>query len=216
MITPDKFSIEESLAFGWRTMTGKFGTMMLYVFLPALLTIVVHIGVKLAIHADKPSFDLPNVLATILIFIIQLAVALGIYRVTLRLVDGEPPSFNDFLFPPLVVLGLLGAQLLLGLIVTLGLILLIIPGIIWYIQFHYYCFAIADRQVGPIAALNLSSQITKGARWRLFLFGVVCTVINVAGLICLIVGIIPSSMVTLLASAHVYRQLLKNTEASVR
>jgi uncharacterized membrane protein len=66
---------------------------------------------------------------------------------------------------------------------------------------------IVEQGAKPIEALRKSWQITKGARLKLFLFGIVLSLVNIAGFLALIVGIFVSIPVTLLAHAYVYRVL---------
>ena len=94
---------------------------------------------------------------------------------------------------PLVVLG--------------GLILLIIPGIIWAVRFSFSFYIVVDTKVGPVIAMKESYAITKGKFWKLLLFWIVVGLVNLLGLICLGVGLFVSVPVTTLASVYVYRWL---------
>ncbi len=93
-----------------------------------------------------------------------------------------------------------------------GLILLIIPGIIWAIQFCFYDYLIVDRGFGPVDALKKSSEITKGVKLDLFVFGMLLGIINLLGFICLVVGLFVTIPTTMVAMAFVYRKLLAQTE----
>ncbi|MEA3324508.1 MAG: hypothetical protein U9Q37_05135 [Euryarchaeota archaeon] len=59
--------------------------------------------------------------------------------------------------------------ILYGFIVVGGLILLTIPGIIWAIKFQFFDYLIVDKGLGPIDALEKSSEITRGVKWDLFI-----------------------------------------------
>lgn len=93
--------------------------------------------------------------------------------------------------------------------VSIGLILLIVPGIILAIIFVFYGFHIVDTgSTDPIGALRRSAEITRGHRWQLFLLGLVLLGINILGLLALIIGVLFTSGISLLAIAHVYRRLV--------
>lgn len=208
-MTTEKFSIEAALEFGWRTMTGKFGTLMMYLFLPGCGIFMLNLVIQYAVSPDGKTINHPLIALFIPFVIIQAVVNMGMMKVAVKIVDGEEPDWSDYGISGGLLLNFIGASILFGLICGVGFVLLFVPLIIWYIQFHFYNFAIIDQRLGGITALKTSSKITKGARWKLFLFGLLCTVINLAGILCFLVGAIPAGMVTFLAAAHVYRQLLQ-------
>lgn len=97
--------------------------------------------------------------------------------------------------------------------------MLIIPGIIWAIKFQYYGYFIVDKGLGPIKALEASSNLTDGVKWDLFLFGLLLTCIDLLGLLCLGIGLFAAIPTTIIARAFVYRRLesqLDVSQASIR
>ena len=103
-------------------------------------------------------------------------------------------------------------SILYGLIVFAGTILLIIPGIIWGIQFCFYDYFIIDKGLGPIEALKRSSAITRGVKWDLFVFSLILLGINLLGALCLLIGLFATIPTTMVAIAFVYRKLLAQAE----
>ena len=100
------------------------------------------------------------------------------------------------------------AAVLFSIAVTIGLILLIIPGIIAAIVLGFYGWILVDRsERDAIAALRHSIEITRGEWLRLFLLGIALLALNLLGLLLFIVGVIVTSAVSILALAHVYRRL---------
>jgi uncharacterized membrane protein len=91
-------------------------------------------------------------------------------------------------------------------------ILLVIPGIIWSIRFHFFSYLIVDKGVSPIEALKKSSKITKGTKWDLFLFGILLVFINILGALALLVSLFVTMPATMVANAFVYRKLLSQEE----
>ncbi len=198
-------------------MTGRFGTLMLYLFLPGAALFLVHIGLSAVAGGASEFGKMPlwYYLVQFILWIVQLYVILGMLRVAVRLVDGQEPAWSDFKSQPGTIFNYIGASILFGLAVGIGTVILIVPGIIVYIVFHFFNFLIADKNLGGITALGKSAEITRGARWKLFLFGLLATVINIAGVLCLLVGAIPAGLVTFVAVAHIYRQLMKSSEQAV-
>jgi len=58
--------------------------------------------------------------------------------------------------------------ILLGLIFVAGLILLVVPGVIWALKYLLALYAIMDRQLSAWEALKLSGRITTGHKGQLF------------------------------------------------
>ena len=137
---------------------------------------------------------------------------MGLIKIALRFCDKEKGEFAElFSCFPLFFKYLFGSILCM-LIVLGGMILLIIPGIIWSIKFQFFTYFIIDKGLGPIEALKRSSAITKGAKWDLFIFGLLLGLINLLGALCLLVGLFATIPTTIVAMAFVYRKLLAQTE----
>lgn len=64
---------------------------------------------------------------------------------------------------PLFLLGLVSA---IG--IALGFLLIIVPGIILYVMWSVAAPALVEERLGPIEALGRSSDLTSGARWKIF------------------------------------------------
>ncbi len=120
------------------------------------------------------------------------------YRIALSAVRALPLSratfAQDFRFSLMMKFGI--AWLLQTLIVYFGLLLFIIPGIIWGLMFCMTLWLAVDYQLDPIAALSSSRFLTRGIRWRLLLFylalagiGIVLSFVVVIGLAILISAI---------------------------
>ena len=207
-MTTKNFSISEAVQFGWDTMKSNIGFFIGLLIAVGLIDYVPDI-IAVIIKADSPILLVIIQIASV---VLSMIIAMGLIKICLRFCDGEKGEFSDlFSCYPLFLDYLIGS-IIYGLIVTVGLILLIIPGIIWAIQFRFYSYLIIDRGLGPIDALKKSSEITKGVKWDLFVFGIVLWVINLLGLLCLVVGLFATIPTTIVAIAFVYRKLLAQTE----
>lgn len=99
------------------------------------------------------------------------------------------------------------ASLIFSVMLAVGLVLLIIPGLIVAVVFGLYGWALVDKHLDPIESLRESSRLTAGHRGRLFLFLLAAIGLNILGLFALIIGVLVTSAVTLIAAGHIYRQL---------
>lgn len=99
-----------------------------------------------------------GILATIFLIIVRI----GYNKIFLRISDGEKPKFGDIFKEYSLFWKFLGVSILLPLVVFAGLILLIIPGIIWAVRFSFSPLILVDTKMGPIASMKESWAITRG------------------------------------------------------
>jgi hypothetical protein len=149
----------------------------------------------------------------IISYVISVGIGMMGMSATLKLTRQNEVDYSDlFTYFPLFFNYLIGAVLV-SLICLAGFILLIVPGFIWCLQFSQATYLILDQGLDPIAALKKSSAITKGAKRSLAVFYFLLMLANMAGLLCLGIGLFVAMPVTMVASAYVYRKLME--EASV-
>ena len=106
------------------------------------------------------------------------------------------------------------ANILVGVIVFFGFVLLIIPGIIFACKLVFTPYLVVDRKMEVIEAVKESWRMTNGHAWTVFLIGLLAIPICIAGLICFGVGIIVSIMWIRLAFASLYHAVSASGEAS--
>ena len=139
--------------------------------------------------------------------VIQTVVDMGLTHFTLKAGDDiGTAAFSDF-WHPQPFLNYLVATFLSCLIIIFGLIAFIVPGVILALMFFFVKFLVIDRDLNPIAAMEESARITKGNRLELLLLVITLVALNVAGLLCLVVGLLVSIPVSSIAVAHAYRLL---------
>jgi len=108
------------------------------------------------------------------------------------------------------------ANLLVGVIVVIGSMLLIVPGIIFACKLVFTPYLVVDRKMEVIEAVKESWRMTNGHAWKVFLIGLLSIPIGIAGLICFGVGIIIATMWIGLAFASLYHAVSSSGEASVQ
>ena len=160
----------------------------------------------------QPVQKITGTLSNILTQLIGIALSIGIIKIALTFCNEQKPkiamlfNFSDCFWKYLF------AAILYFLIVVAGIILLVVPGIIWAVKFALFPYYVVDKGLGPVEALKASSRTTMCLKWPLFGFGILCVAINMAGFLCLIVGIFATYPMVLVAKALVYRQLHAQTE----
>ncbi|MFC2032557.1 hypothetical protein ACFLUS_04245 [Chloroflexota bacterium] len=99
-------------------------------------------------------------------------------------------------------------------IIGIGFILLIVPGIIFACKLVFTPYLVVDRKMGVIEAIKESWRMTGGHAWKVFLIGLLAIPIFIAGLICLGVGVIISIMWITLTFASLYHAVAMSEAAS--
>ena len=157
-----------------------------------------------------------NLVIMVLFFLINSLVLLGSSFIYLSLVDGKQVSYAS-LFSQLKLLGwyILGG-IVLFVILLVGYLLLIIPGIILSIRLQFWIYCMIDTRVNGVAAIAKSWQITKGNTGNLFLFGILLGLILLAGTLVFGIGLLVAIPVVGLATARMYRALSAPQESSVQ
>ncbi len=202
--------IKAALQFGWDTLKAH-----LTFFLKLLVVLIVASVIPAMIlskigQAVGPMLGLPLQFLNI---VWQAILGMGVLKICLKLYDRQPVDIPDLWSTVPQTLDYIVVKFLFGLIVTVGFILLIIPGLIWSIQFYMANYLVVDKQKGPIEALKGSSTLTQGIKWDLAGFAGVVVLINLIGFVFLGVGLFITIPLTMLASVYVYRKLLAQTEA---
>jgi uncharacterized membrane protein len=142
----------------------------------------------------------------VLNFPLSVFFAMGVARYVLNLARGAPAGFKDiFSWGP--YFPYLGAAVLIGIGCAFGLLFCLVPGIFLAICWMFTGLAIVDRDLGPIEAMGRSWDLTKGHRWDLLLFLLLCFGVNLLGLLACCVGLIFTSAMTQIAVAWVYLRL---------
>jgi len=106
------------------------------------------------------------------------------------------------------------ASLLIYIVVAIGILLLIIPGIIFACKLAFTPYLVVDRKITAVEAIKESWRMTDGHAWKVFIIGLLALPISIAGLICFGVGIIVAIMWVNLSFAALYHAVSKFSEAS--
>lgn len=200
-VRPRPFSSEDALRFGWTTTKANLKPLLLIGLVGAFLALLGQ-----ALSGDGPANGL-RALMLLAVQVLQVALTMVWIRVALSLHDGQrlewtrlPGLFSDFFT-------FLLAWVLYGLVVGVGFILLIVPGVIWALKFGFSGFLVVDRKLDPIAAFRESSRLTDGLKGQLFGFALLLIGLNILGALALGVGLFVTVPTTFIAAAYVFRRL---------
>lgn len=99
-----------------------------------------------------------------------------------------------------------------GLIVLGGVILLIIPGIVWATKYFLAPYFSIDKGMGYKEALKASAEATKGVRVKIFLFMLLMGVMILVSIIPFFLGLLVTIPLCFAATGLLYVRLSGNTE----
>ncbi|MFP4564217.1 MAG: hypothetical protein ACLFRY_13015 [Spirochaetia bacterium] len=105
-----------------------------------------------------------------------------------------------------------GAGVLTGLIIVVGFIFLIVPGVIFAVRLVFVPYLIIDRRMGVTEAISTSWRMTKGRGGTIFLMGLLAIPIFIGGLLALGVGVVVSMMWTAAAFAVLYHSVTRGEQ----
>lgn len=122
--------------------------------------------------------------------VLGIFLSLGLVRVGLNLVSGKEVSVSQLFGEGRKLLPAIAASFLFALMVMVGLVLLVVPGIYVMLRYGQFMNAMVDRNLGAIESLSYSSSITTNNRLNLFLLAIVTIAIFIAGVLALVVGLV--------------------------
>lgn len=201
------FSSKEAVRFGWETtkknfwfLVGITAVMGLIQFIPGFL--------ESYLRDQEALLGVINIIG----YVVSLVLSLGLIKIVLAFYDKRKPQFSElFAFDPKLILRYFLATLLYSLIVLLGFILLIIPGVYLSIKYGFYPYLIVDKNMGVFESFSKSGEIAKGNIWNLFVFGLLLMLIAIVGIVALLVGLLVALPVISLAEVYVYRKLVSSS-----
>jgi uncharacterized membrane protein len=122
--------------------------------------------------------------------VVSLFLGLGVTRIGLDLVSGKQVEVGMLFSQGGKLLRAIGASILFFLMVVVGLLLLIVPGIYLALRYGQYLNAIVDKDLGVMDAFAYSSSITTNNRLNIFLIWLLSIPVILAGMLACFVGLV--------------------------
>ena len=204
-----QFSIQEAISFGWNTFK-KYPWLLLGITLTVtVLPSLLQYALQLPFKSDDPdNYNPLMMVGTLVSSFVSIYLTIGVIKIYLQLIDNKKIQYQDlFNVQADEYIHYLLASIVYGLIVVLGIIALIIPGIYFGLKYQYYSYLIIDKHLSVMDSVKESGNITKGHITQLFLFSLVIILLSFLGLLALLVGIFVVSPIVGIAQASVYRKL---------
>lgn len=155
------------------------------------------------------------VLHVFVLIVLGMALRFAIYmvldRVALDAVENKKTDFRDLvpLFGTYVL-----AVVLFSALTFLGCILLLVPGIIWFIKYNFADLIVLDTGMDTLDAFKRSAQLTYGHKWYLlgvFLLALLLMIISVIT----VIGPFVLMFAYMFSRAYIYRKLVESHNADL-
>ncbi len=212
-ISQIKFSKEQAIKFGWRRTIDNLGFFIVYLII--LFAIEFFFSFFIEIF-DEAKFYSLSILFNLGSFVVTIVSSIFAVKIGLRLYDNEKIGTYDFLaFDISTFFKFLLAYILFTIMVIVGFILLIVPGIYLAMKYQFFQFLIIDKNMDVIDSFKESGKITDGSKWNLFFLALLFVLIVIAGFLALLVGIFVAIPVIMVAWAYVYKKLSSGVSSSV-
>lgn len=165
---------------------GVFVTYVVYLLLSTGFGFVSGVGIGL-LHLP---FEVHTLLTQLLSFTVTAFLQVGFCRIAVAVARGERFEIGALFSGGGQVLSMLAAMLLYVILVALGFVALVVPGVVAAIGFSLYPYYVAVHGLGPIAALDASFRATRGLRARIFGLQLVLLGVVLASVLVLCVGVV--------------------------
>ncbi|MFZ2484876.1 MAG: hypothetical protein WAX80_03050 [Minisyncoccia bacterium] len=201
------FSIKEAFHRAWE----QFKTHKKVLVFAALISIAINI----AMNSGPDGWSLWSNISYVVFYIISLWVTVGFLKITLNINDGTTPDLKELYGSDRkLIWKYFLVTVCYGLVVTLGLILLIVPGIYFAMKYLFAPLLVVDKNLSVGEAFKESARLTLGIKWKLLGLCGVSILILILGFIALGVGLAVAIPVVQLMYVDVYRKLLSKPEIS--
>lgn len=189
-------TVGSSYGLSWEVMKKNFLELLLVVVIYIVATIPIGIG---RAGAEAAGLGAGGVLLGLFSLAYGLFVvgplSYGMAYIFLKVIRGENFDIADmFDCFKSNYLNIVLANLLTGAIIVAGLIVFIIPGIIFACKLAFVPYLVMDKNLEVIEAVKTSWSMTRGHALTIFLMGLLAFPIAILGLILLLVGIVPASI----------------------
>lgn len=132
---------------------------------------------------------------------------LGYFKNMFQTIDGEEPQFSAYGQQSRKIVTYFVASLIMGIAVSIGTILLIVPGIYLALRLQFYSAYIVEEDCGIMESLQKSWKLTEGQVMPLFLLALAMIGIALVGCILFFVGLFVAAPLIYMMQCYTFRKL---------
>jgi uncharacterized membrane protein len=203
------FSIKQVISESWSIFSKNYGKFYKFAIVTWLLMILVQIATSLLTLTD---FFLLTMVSSLTIFVFNAFITIGFTQAVIKIVRGEPVELKILFSGQNLIIKYLLSTLAMGLIVFLGFLLLLIPGIYLAFKYMFLPLVVVDKKELSFSEIfKTSSELTKGIKMKLFAYIIAIQLVNLIGLIPLGLGLLITIPMSYISFILVYERLIGNS-----
>lgn len=193
----------DALEYGWDKATDHLWFFFKMLMLCGLIQLL---PVALAIFVLK---SVPWLIALGCVYVlISSFLSMGFTNVILVVGRGERPRISDLFSKYRTWPKFLLASFLAGLLISVGYLLFVAPGVILTIRLLFFGFVMLEMDMGPVESMKESWAITRDAFWHLFMLGIGCAILCGIGFMFCLGGLFAALPTALMAVVYAFRTLM--------
>ncbi|SHF24276.1 hypothetical protein SAMN04487965_1721 [Microbulbifer donghaiensis] len=214
-------SIGEIFGEAWRRTKGNKGTVWLAIILYIVAFVVVSFVAGMI--TGYSAFDIEQqanasfgstILYQILVNLIAAPLTAGMMMIGIKIARDEKTSATEVFAHFDKLLPLVVANIIMSILVTIGIFLLVLPGIYLAVAYMLTLPLIVDKNLGPWQALETSRKAITKHWFAFFGFLIVALLLYVAGALPLLIGLIWVLPLLAIAFGVVYRNVFGGPESA--
>jgi len=196
-------SIRQAFSFAWPIVKKRFG-----LFTAVLLAIFgAWVALEVIVIAGQRLGILLCALAHLAFLIFIAGIEVGFLQICLTLYDGGEPTFADTFTHLALGPKFLACQVLYLLMVVIGLLLLVVPGVYFGVRYALFGFCMASGETNLMRSFQQSAILSTGIKTYLLWILLALFVLNALGASLLGLGLFITVPLSVLMMTAVYRQL---------
>ncbi len=200
-LTLENLSFGSLLSASWQIFKSQWKKLLLVILAVVVLQVITSaVQSSLASNSQEGLAALVSFIGSILSAI----TSMGMLFVFIKAARGENIELSDVFSKYNRFFPYFFSSIITSVIVLFGLILLVVPGMIWAIKYVFVPYLILDTDKGVFGSLEASGKMTQGYKLRLFFNSLGFVGVNILGMLALLVGIIITVPVTTIAGAILY------------
>lgn len=164
------------------------------------------------IHEKLGEGVIQIIMAQLLFSVISLILRTGVLKIALGFAFAQSAKPVDFKATFKQYLRCFFGWIIYLLMIILGLIVFIVPGIILAVRYQFFEFFILRYNLGIFESFNQSEILTERYRGKLFGFNIAATLFALSGLLACCIGIYITAPIAIVTWTYVFTRLIKEKE----
>jgi uncharacterized membrane protein len=178
----------------------------LVAFVGSVLALIITTVIRAGMGTSLAGILVVSAVADVLLFVITNFLQIGLYRSTLAVTAGQPIDIGRVFSAEGAGPYLLGSVLY-GLMVGVGTLLCIVPGIALAFFGFFWPYFVLDGQQDAVTAIKSSFRLVNGNLGQMIPFAILAFLLYAVGFVICGIGVLVTAPIALLAVAYAYRSM---------